>query len=133
MSAADSGMRGGQPSTTHPIAGPWLSPKVVTRNRWPNVLNDMAHASVRCGSPRGLAGQTEASEARHASFSDPIADALVDRRVGRGALRRDAERDHQGARGAAMGDHHHRIPVEIVVPGAHARGELLVALPAGWH
>ena len=31
-------MRGGQPSTTQPIAGPWLSPQVVTRNRWPKVL-----------------------------------------------------------------------------------------------
>src|SRR5471032_2066538 len=35
-------MRCGQPSTTQPIAGPWLSPKVVTRNKWPNVLKDMA-------------------------------------------------------------------------------------------
>jgi hypothetical protein len=26
---------------TQPIAGPWLSPKVVTRNKCPNVLNDM--------------------------------------------------------------------------------------------
>jgi hypothetical protein len=34
-------MRGGQPSTTQPIAGPWLSPKLVNRNMWPNVLNDM--------------------------------------------------------------------------------------------
>src|SRR5690348_12248550 len=40
MSASDSGMRGGQPSTTQPIAGPWLSPQVVTRNRWPKVLWD---------------------------------------------------------------------------------------------
>ena len=36
-----SSMRGGQPSTTQPIAGPWLSPKVVTRKECPNVLNDM--------------------------------------------------------------------------------------------
>ena len=34
-------MPGGQPSMTQPIAGPWLSPQVVTRNRWPNVLCDM--------------------------------------------------------------------------------------------
>jgi hypothetical protein len=34
-------MRGGQPSTTQPIAGPWLSPKVVTRKECPNVLKDM--------------------------------------------------------------------------------------------
>src|SRR3954463_14105448 len=32
---------GGQPSTTQPRAGPWLSPQVVTRNRWPKVLCDM--------------------------------------------------------------------------------------------
>src|SRR5712692_8457537 len=42
MSASVSGMRGGQPSTTQPIATPWLSPKVVTRNRWPKVLKDIA-------------------------------------------------------------------------------------------
>src|SRR5262245_14788267 len=41
MSSACSGMPGGQPSTTQPIAGPWLSPQVVTRNKWPNVLWDM--------------------------------------------------------------------------------------------
>ena len=41
MSASVSAIRGGQPSTTQPIAGPWLSPKVVTRNIWPNVLNDI--------------------------------------------------------------------------------------------
>ena len=31
-------MRGGQPSTTQPIAGPWLSPQVVKRKRWPKLL-----------------------------------------------------------------------------------------------
>src|SRR5580698_3137706 len=41
MSASLSARRGGQPSTTQPIAGPWLSPQVVTRNRWPKVLCDM--------------------------------------------------------------------------------------------
>ena len=41
MSASVSGISGGQPSTTQPIATPWLSPKVVTRNRWPKVLWDM--------------------------------------------------------------------------------------------
>src|SRR5260370_41698455 len=29
-------MRGGTPSTTTPIAGPWLSPQVVYRNSVPN-------------------------------------------------------------------------------------------------
>ncbi len=41
MSASEMRMRGGQPSTTQPIAGPWLSPQVVTRKRWPKVLKDM--------------------------------------------------------------------------------------------
>src|SRR5689334_22680338 len=43
MSAADSAIPGGQPSITQPIAGPWLSPKLVTRKRWPKVLPD-----IRC-------------------------------------------------------------------------------------
>jgi hypothetical protein len=42
MSASMSGIMGGQPSTTQPIATPWLSPKVVTRNMWPKVLKDIA-------------------------------------------------------------------------------------------
>ena len=32
---------GGQPSMTQPMAGPWLSPKLVTRNSSPKVLPDM--------------------------------------------------------------------------------------------
>src|SRR5512147_3140289 len=41
MSASASGSRGGQPSTTQPIAGPWLSPKLLTRNRVPKPLPDI--------------------------------------------------------------------------------------------
>ena len=44
ISASVSGMPGGQPSTTQPSAGPWLSPQVVTRNRWPKLLWLMARA-----------------------------------------------------------------------------------------
>ena len=39
MSASVSAMPGGQPSTTQPMAGPWLSPKVVTRNSLPKLLS----------------------------------------------------------------------------------------------
>ena len=39
MSAAVSARRGGQPSTTTPTPGQWDSPKVVARNRVPNVLD----------------------------------------------------------------------------------------------
>src|SRR6201746_650169 len=49
MSASVSAMPGGQPSTTQPIAGPWLSPKVVTRNRWPKVLWDMEESLALAG------------------------------------------------------------------------------------
>jgi hypothetical protein len=45
MLSSLTGIRGGQPSTTAPIAGPWLSPQVVTRKRWPKVLWDMQERS----------------------------------------------------------------------------------------
>src|SRR5579859_543940 len=35
-SGSASGIRGGTPSITQPMAGPWLSPKVVKRNSVPN-------------------------------------------------------------------------------------------------
>src|SRR6266478_5253713 len=41
MSGLASGIFGGTPSTTTPIAGPWLSPQVVKRNSVPNVLPAM--------------------------------------------------------------------------------------------
>ncbi len=41
MSVSASSMPGGVPSTTQPIAGPWLSPQVVKRNRWPKLLCDI--------------------------------------------------------------------------------------------
>jgi hypothetical protein len=44
ISAASSGKPGGHPSTTQPIAGPWLSPQVVTRNKCPKVLCDITFA-----------------------------------------------------------------------------------------
>ena len=47
MSASVKRMPGGQPSTTQPSAGPWLSPQVVTRKRWPKVLCDMNAVPAR--------------------------------------------------------------------------------------
>ena len=41
MSSGVSFSPGGQPSTTQPKAGPWLSPQVVTWKRRPKVLCDM--------------------------------------------------------------------------------------------
>src|SRR5690349_24443386 len=56
MSASLSGMPGGVPSTTQPSAGPWLSPKVVTRKRWPKVLWDMRLARWRLVVARAMRG-----------------------------------------------------------------------------
>src|SRR3712207_7773901 len=70
MSAASRGIRGGQPSTTQPRAGPWLSPKVVTRNRWPKLLWDMAlhgcSARLRAKASRCHASPKRQVEARAA-------------------------------------------------------------------
>src|SRR5574341_1766500 len=47
MSSTERFIPGGQPSTTQPIAGPWLSPKEVTVKILPNVLPAMAMRCVR--------------------------------------------------------------------------------------
>ncbi len=47
ISPSLSAIPGGQPSTTQPSAGPWLSPQVVTRNRWPKLFIDMRRLSRR--------------------------------------------------------------------------------------
>ena len=46
MSASVRGMRGGVPSTTQPIASPWLSPQLVNRKRVPKLLPAMAGCSA---------------------------------------------------------------------------------------
>src|ERR1700744_4530100 len=53
ISASDRLRRGGQPSTTPPIAGPWLSPQVVTRNKCPKLLCDIEHSSAFDGGDVG--------------------------------------------------------------------------------
>ena len=69
ISAASSGMRGGQPSTTHPIPAPWLSPKVVTRKRWPKVLCDMGVDTIAPFTPSNAAAGPPADRLRvHSQF-----------------------------------------------------------------
>src|SRR5262249_4093162 len=63
MSASVSGMPGGQPSMTQPIAGPWLSPQVVMRKRWPKLLKDMG--SFRSVSDCRLAGGKNSGKVRN--------------------------------------------------------------------
>src|SRR5689334_8387932 len=47
MSSSASGIRDGTPSTTTPIAGPWLSPQVVKRKRVPKEFPPTAPSSDR--------------------------------------------------------------------------------------
>ena len=42
MISSERGRRGGTPSTTQPIPGPWLSPKLVKENSFPKLLSDMS-------------------------------------------------------------------------------------------
>src|ERR1041385_3349861 len=82
-------MPGGQPSTTHPIAGPWLSPKVVTRNMCPKLLYDMAALAAEQGfRPHGQTQQPG------------IAHVVAHRLLGRQA--KDMRPDHDD--GERMGD-----------------------------
>src|SRR6516164_239436 len=154
MSASVSAMRGGQPSTTQPIAAPWLSPKVVTRKRWPKVLNDMEFLPLRCGSPRASRGQmalpgkglvsssedapppwTDRYQVRPSCITgesvsrEDVDHALVDG-IMRGVLRRcEPEMRDQRARGAAVrGDD--RVLVDRLVPVADSNGHLRIAFAA---
>src|SRR5262245_66411079 len=122
MSVSVSGMRAGQPSTTQPIAGPWLSPKVVTLKRWPKVLNDIEFRSTPCRSPRGCRGQIPAPKSvngaraafnedarsrsrvpREPLLREEIDHALIDA-ILRGILRRgESEMRNQRPRGPRMG------------------------------
>src|SRR5579862_3868872 len=122
MSASVSGMPGGQPSTTQPIAGPWLSPKVVTRKRCPKVLNDMGWCLAPCGTPRACPGQMAGRQdvrlgvPGDAVRPENIDHALIDRLV-HGLLGRcDAQERDQGAPGATMGADD-RVARERRVPG----------------
>src|SRR5690348_9110006 len=80
MSASLRDMRGGQPSTTQPIAGPWLSPQVVTRNNWPKLLCDMP-AYRRAPTPPPLAGGGRGEGARELTASP-----LHNRNIWRGRM-----------------------------------------------
>ena len=99
-------MRGGQPSTTQPIAAPWLSPKLVNRNIWPNVLNDMMFLWLfpLCALlvPRGCKA-VKSGVARELLALKHVNHALRDIEQRRRRRLGDAEISDQPARGAAMG------------------------------
>src|SRR6185312_7480671 len=109
-SASVSAMPGGQPSTTQPSAGPWLSPQVVTRNRWPNVLCDMAGLVAASLPQTNLRPPQRLAEERQRRLQRPD----VGRALRQGDL---ADRQVGAALGAAGG-------YEIIVADAGQNGEL---------
>src|ERR1035441_6037031 len=131
MSAASSGMRGGQPSTTQPIAAPWLSPKLVNRKRWPNVLNDMGVPLVAGVVTRSLAA-VKSGVARESLALENVNHPLRNIEQRRGGRLGDAEMGDQPARGTAMGGDH-RVGRQALVPLSDARRHHLVALAARRH
>src|SRR5664279_468625 len=131
ISAASSGIRGGQPSTTQPIAAPWLSPKLVNRNIWPNVLNDMAVSLCALFVQRALAAVKSSVPGQLFALKH-IDHALLDIDQRRGGRLGDAEMGDQPARGTAMGGGH-RVADQRLVPISDARRHHLVALAAGRH
>src|SRR5688572_4266059 len=111
------GILGGQPSTTQPIAGPWLSPQVVTRKRWPKVLWDIGAAETL----RRAAGQASNSDRQHGARGKQD-DAILRRGKVRGIVRREAgEPVQQDAQSAAMGDEQRRR-IQRYQPGGEPVG-----------
>src|SRR5665213_3104634 len=133
MSASVSAMRGGQPSTTQPIAAPWLSPKLVNRNICPKVLNDMGLGTPQpCGGQILLNRAVNSRISRHPVALKHVNDALRDIDQGRRCGLGDAEISHQPAGGATMGGRH-GVVFQARIPAAHPLGNVLVALPARRH
>src|SRR3954454_390298 len=62
ISASSRGMRGGTPSMTTPIAGPWLSPQVVKRNKFPKLLPAMAPSADSSSALLARAGTGQAGQ-----------------------------------------------------------------------
>src|SRR6185436_11454509 len=88
MSASVNARPGGQPSTTQPIAGPWLSPKVVTVNSRPYVSPAICPAplarpgpfarcvSRRCAHDARLARAKEFPDFGRSRYQHAVAAAL---------------------------------------------------------
>src|SRR5262249_46113468 len=130
-------MPAGQPSTTQPIAGPWLSPKVVTRKRWPNVLNDIGcQLPVFANSPIRL---RQISHPRSAPLTvtrqfishERVDDALLDGIARRLLRRRQRKVGYERTCRAAVGGHH-GIGNDARVPLRYPHANLRIAFAARW-
>src|SRR6056297_3968248 len=130
MSASASAMPGGQPSTTQPSAGPWLSPNVVTVNSRPNVFPDMLRSGCRvAGGALEIAGRQKEDAAAAVLELEPD-----ERQVGPCPLQRFLavpHLDHQYTvrreiRARMMQDSPHRC--QTVVAGGQADGRLAAVL-----
>src|SRR6516162_1309852 len=136
MSASLNAIPAGQPSTTQPIAGPWLSPKVVTRKRWPNVLND-----IGCRLPVFASSPIRPRQISHARSTpltvtcqllsrERVDDALLDGIARRLLRRRQSKVGYERACRAAVGGHY-GIGNDARVPLRHAQANLRIAFAAG--
>src|ERR1035437_11146054 len=131
MAAPASGMRGGHPPTAQPLAAPWLSPKLVNRKRWPNVLNDMGVPLVAGVVTRSLAA-VKSGVARESLALENVNHPPRNIEQRRGGRLGDAEMGYQPARGTAMGGDD-RVGRQALVPLSDARRHHLVALAARRH
>src|SRR5688572_9370677 len=99
MSASNRPRPGGHPSTIAPIAGPWLSPKVVTQKERPIVLPDIVES---------LARQIRGAQQEY--FREPVLELEPYQRQA-------AKPAPHAARGIADFDHEDTVPREVA-PGA---------------
>src|SRR5690348_15861321 len=98
MSVSARSSPGGQPSTTQPSAGPWLSPKVVTLNSRPKVLPATLGPLARLVHGRELGG-AEQEHFRLAAFELEPGEG----RLGVGLLQRPAAVAHLHHQDAILG------------------------------
>src|SRR5215212_1925781 len=73
MSGSASGRREGTPSTTTPIAGPWLSPQVVKRKRVPKEEPAIGAVATAAADGGGRVGAGPYSGTSHSASRGPVA------------------------------------------------------------
>ena len=90
MSASLSARPGGQPSTTAPMAGPWLSPQVVKRKTRPKLLQLIRHRRAVEGGGIGGGARGRRIDVGAKPLGHQIG-SRIRRSERRGRLRREAE------------------------------------------